>query len=131
MDIDEKRDDESAVTTVTKKQRVPIFRISVQWDLTVTTGRHVVRVYEGRTPQQVWQAVMLEGIGIKRTDVPFDVTGVLNKSITLQGEDTSKGDALDEQDDEEKQMRLHLGRLRTNYLRLLKTEQNKKLRRPL
>jgi hypothetical protein len=51
----------------------PLFRLSVAWHIgdetsigTATEQEHVqVRVYEARSPQQAWQAAMLESLGIK------------------------------------------------------------------
>ena len=40
---------------------VPLFRVSVAWEI---KGSQVVRVYEARSPQQAWQAAVLEKIGI-------------------------------------------------------------------
>lgn len=43
---------------------VPLFRVTVAWEI---KGKQVVRVYEARSPQQAWQAAVLEKIGIEST----------------------------------------------------------------
>ena len=44
------------------KTLVPLFRVTVAWEI---KGKQVVRVYEARSPQQAWQAAVLEKIGIE------------------------------------------------------------------
>ena len=46
----------------TVRTLVPLFRVTVAWEI---KGKQVVRVYEARSPQQAWQAAVLEKVGIE------------------------------------------------------------------
>lgn len=47
------------------KSIVPLFRITVAWEI---DKKQEVRVYEARSPQQAWQAAVLEKIGISENE---------------------------------------------------------------
>jgi hypothetical protein len=49
----------------TPRNLVPLFRVTVAWEI---KGKQVVRVYEARSPQQAWQAAVLEKIGLEPTE---------------------------------------------------------------
>lgn len=110
--------EEKEVTKVERK--VPVFRVTVLWDL--PQEKQVVRVYEGFTPQQVWQAAMIERIGTKDSDIPMEL-------------DTSEADlspdADGEIDEEETALRKALSDARKKYIKMLKSQQVSGARKPI
>lgn len=57
---------QSQKTDSGQEEMVPLFRISVCWMLGRRGDERCVRVYEGRSPQLAWQAVLLEQIGLEQ-----------------------------------------------------------------
>ena len=79
------------------------------WDL--PNGKQSTRIYEGTTPQQVWQAAMLEGIGIRRTDLPM-----CPYSAFVHSEETIDPATFEAADEEEQKLRTELAQMRKQYL---------------
>lgn len=117
----------------TNRNIVPIFRISIAWQIPKLPLRSdsvedvIVRVYEGRTPQQAWQAAMLETIGISNpVSEQEDATAVVDMLASTTS--TTDNDALvttyDEPDEEENELRAKLCDRRRVYFRLIRGEQS-------
>lgn len=51
------------------KSLIPVFRLSVEWKL--PEKKRLIKVYEARSPQQAWQAAMLESVGVDSSPIPF------------------------------------------------------------
>ena len=75
---------------------VPLFRVTVAWEI---KGKQVVRVYEARSPQQAWQAAVLEKIGIE-SNLPGENDVFSPSSVT---EKIEEGEDDDEDKEREKE----------------------------
>ena len=60
------------------KVLTPLFRITVAWE--VGNGKHAVKVYEAKSPQQAWQAAVLETTGL-----PMDLQSSATGSAGMMG----------------------------------------------
>jgi len=135
---------------VQHKPLSPLFRLSVAWHIgdesSIGTAREQdfikVRVYEARSPQQAWQAAMLEGLGIKdesllAVNLPSVAGGGNGFSPTahhatdlgidpLSGEEAWSMDAgsFEDQDEEELELRVKIREQRRAYFRVLRAEQS-------
>ena len=56
------------------KVLTPLFRITVAWE--VGNGQQAVKVYEAKSPQQAWQAAVLETVGL-----PMDMNAPLDMKL--------------------------------------------------
>ena len=141
--------DETKHAHTQHKTFVPLFRVTVAWEI---QGKQVVRVYEARSPQQAWQAAVLEQIGIE-PNTPIENDGNSQISATEKSE-TDVGDEMDtgekeeeeekererererenekqrerempfeEEDEEERQLRTEIRDQRRSFFRALRVEQ--------
>ena len=60
------------------KVLTPLFRITVAWE--VGNGKQAVKVYEAKSPQQAWQAAVLETTGL-----PMDIQSSATGSAGMMG----------------------------------------------
>ena len=84
----------------THKNIVPLFRVTVAWEI---NNEQVVRVYEARSPQQAWQAAVLEKIGIESTTPAAENDGKTADSVIVKDDDKLKDDKNDGDDVDEKE----------------------------
>lgn len=118
-----------------RRALLPLFRLSVAWhvgdEITIGTPAeqdHVqVRVYEARSPQQAWQAAMLEGLGINDDSLltvrPVPVSEE-PESDREDEENMTDGASGEEADDEELALRVKIREQRRAYFRVLRAEQS-------
>ena len=109
----------------------PLFRVTVAWD--VGYGQHAIRVYEGKSPQLVWQSVLLEPLGTPGNDCAESSTtpleDAMNKRLTQFQTDEdlviAKPDPLEPMDEEERRLRAEVIELRRLHMRALSAGQEK------
>eukprot|EP01031_Cornospumella_fuschlensis_P034886 gene34886-42245_t len=116
-----------------------IFRISVQWLL--PNFAKVVKVYEGKTPHTVWQAVKLETFGSSSSDIPSEFIlpredGLLEEAerASLIKHDETRSYILRAcipVDEEEIALRSQLKEERKLYFKALHAEQRRGTREPV
>ncbi|RYH25190.1 hypothetical protein EON65_15915 [archaeon] len=116
----------------------PLFRISVQWIL--PNGAKVVKVYEGKTPHTVWQAVKLETMGTT-AEIPGELVLTRQDGLLEEAERASmiqRDEArsyilrsLIPIDSDEIALRAQLKEERKLYFKALHMEQRKGMREPL
>ena len=95
--------------------RLPLFRVTVAWEL--DDGTQAVRVYEAKSMPQVWQAAMIEKVGTNTQPLPTP--------FKSEQHDEVNGMEIDSNcDDEEKFIRISIRNLRRVYFKSLKIEQN-------
>lgn len=70
--------DEHARVSLDKRYLTPIFRITLDW--TTVKGNSNIIVYEGSSPQQVWQAVLLETNDRHDSGKNYEVNNLLEDS---------------------------------------------------
>eukprot|EP01036_Dinobryon_divergens_P023401 gene23401-31743_t len=100
---------------------VPLFRITVSWQIGAEPVA-MIRVYEARSPQQAWQAAMLESLGLSAT-----LKGLTTNDQTLSllsDADEIAVDDFEEPDAEEFRLRTQIREQRRSYFRALRTEQS-------
>lgn len=98
----------------------PLFRLTVAW--IIKDGERVVRVYEAKSPQSVWQAAMTETVGIDSKSSSFLKSSVPTTVISqLENCDVN----FEPMDDEERLLRNRIIEERKHYFRCLKVEQRK------
>ena len=114
-----KDDDERAALST--HDLVPLFRITVSWQIGPEPVA-MTRVYEARSPQQAWQAAMLETLGLpaKMNGLPADDQMVSSPNAVDEMDDG----AAEESDAEEVQLRSQIREQRRSYFRALRTEQS-------
>eukprot|EP01035_Chromulina_nebulosa_P019554 gene19554-25453_t len=98
-------------TTSSGTTTSPLFRLTVSWQL--NNGTFHPRVYEAKSPQQAWQAAMLEKLGSVSDSED-------NELLSLDLITTSKFEDFDE---EEKLLRNKIREERRVYFRSLRNEQ--------
>ena len=102
---------------ISEKRLLPLFRLTVGWKLD-SSDKETIRVYEARSPQQAWQAAMLESIGIKEYDSLAQPS-----SFTSDNPTHTFGSQL-VYDEEEQELRSEIRELRRSYFRALRHEQS-------
>ena len=117
----------------------PLFRITVAWD--VGYNKHKVKVYEGKTPQLVWQSVLLERLGETLEECQETDTDALEKEMTAALSVTQSDDdvvnstmlplALEAMDEEERDLRAEVVELRRLHMRALSAGQEKGEKQPV
>lgn len=115
-----------------------VFRISVQWIL--PSCAKVVKVYEGKTPNTVWQAVKLETLGTT-SEIPEELILTKQAGLSEEAERTSLIERDEVRsyilrssvsiDSDEVALRAQLKEERKNYFKALHLEQRKGVREPL
>lgn len=86
---------------------MPLFRVTVAWEI---NNEQVVRVYEARSPQQAWQAAVLEKIGIESSPPTTENDGntadsaavKVDENLTDDKNDKNDGHDIDEKEKEER-----------------------------
>lgn len=130
--------DEHAVTKAVTV--MPLFRLSVAW--VMNNGERRVRVYEARSPQQTWQAAMLEteGVDLTAQNIESNLSTIVREHIPSQSESSeklsidgptgssnedSKTDiqSFESMDEEEILLRNQICEERRKYFRALRLEQ--------
>ena len=100
---------------------VPLFRITVSWQIGAEPVA-MTRVYEARSPQQAWQAAMLESLGLPAT---LKCLAADDQAVSLVTDaDAIAADDFEEPDAEEFQLRTQIREQRRSYFRALRTEQS-------
>lgn len=85
--------------TNTHRNIVPLFRVTVAWEI---NNEQVVRVYEARSPQQAWQAAVLEKIGIETSSnstTENDGNGGDSVVVKIDGNNHEMDDKMDGDND--------------------------------
>lgn len=95
----------------------PLFRITVAWevgtenkagiDLESSAHQILTKVYEGKSPQFVWQLILIDRVGLPES--PDDLLTTEQEDGMLSG--------LDSEDDEERILRSQLMELRKQYVK--------------
>jgi hypothetical protein len=80
----------------TPRNLVPLFRVTVAWEI---KGKQVVRVYEARSPQQAWQAAVLEKIGLE----PTENDGSSQNSVSEKVEKIDNIDNIEDAEERERE----------------------------
>lgn len=98
----------------------PLFRITVAWevgtenkagiDLESSAHQILTKVYEGKSPQFVWQLILIDRVGLPESPEPHsDLLSTEQEDGMLSG--------LDSEDDEERILRSQLMELRKQYVK--------------
>jgi hypothetical protein len=107
--------------TTKEKVTIPLFRLSVAWML--GNGERRIRVYEARSPQQAWQAAMLETEGVDPVAAAVKAEGASESPLVAVDEQQ----AFEVMDEEEITLRNRICDERRKYFRALRQEQKQGL----
>ena len=115
----------------TKADLRPLFRVTVAWELGY--DKRAIRVYEGKSPQLVWQSVLLERLGtpgklfgeLLSKPVEEDMLSALERIQTDEDLPVLSPKTLEDMDDEERHLRTQLIELRRLHMRALSAGQEK------
>jgi hypothetical protein len=102
----------------------PLFRITVAWETggagagEVTSSNHQIltKVYEGKSPQFVWQLILIDRVGLpgEATEPLGDELLFIEEEGGIAGETMTE---LESEDDEERVLRSQLMELRKQYVK--------------
>lgn len=119
---DEQEHEESALVAPVAEETSPSQAVPALLPDLPPAFTKVVKVYESHTPQNVWQAVLLETIGLQND--AFSVGNSASDSIIPDGTASPETDAeIESMDEEEKALRDSVQEERKNYFRVLRQKQ--------
>lgn len=93
---------------------MPWFRITVAWDI---EGTPCLRVYEGTTPREVWQQILLETVG---SDGAVPDRAIADTNATANGAAASTNGTDGTADAEEDELRHEVNETRRKYVSLMR-----------